>query len=150
LEKSNDNKIRIKKEKKIKGDVRIRIMKDLTIILKNEPGMLANMGESLGKMGINMEGLCGFPLKNEAMVHILVEDDETARWVLEDAGFEVRAVREVLVLDIGHIVGKPGTGGKMARKIGNAGVNIDLIYFAENNRIVLGVDNLEKARNALI
>jgi hypothetical protein len=149
LEKSNDNKIRIKKEKKIKGDVRIRIMKDLAIILKNEPGMLANMGESLGKMGINMEGLCGFPLKNEAMVHILVEDDETARWVLEDAGFEVRAVREVLVLDIGHIVGKPGTGGKMARKIGNAGVNIDLIYFAENNRIVLGVDNLEKARNAL-
>ena len=124
-------------------------MKDLAIILKNEPGMLANMGDSLGKMGINMEGLCGFPLKNEAMVHILVEDDETARWVLEDAGFEVRAVREVLVLDIGHIVGKPGTGGKMARKIGNAGVNIDLIYFAENNRIVLGVDNLEKARNAL-
>ncbi|MFX0005870.1 MAG: amino acid-binding ACT domain-containing protein [Promethearchaeota archaeon] len=124
-------------------------MKDLTVILKNEPGMLANMGECLGKMGINMEGLCGFPLKNEAVVHILVEDDETARWALEDAGFEVRAVREVLVLDIGHIAGKPGTGGKMARKIGNAGVNIDLIYFAENNRIVLGVDNLEKARNAL-
>ncbi|MFX1378536.1 MAG: amino acid-binding protein [Promethearchaeota archaeon] len=125
-------------------------MRDLTVILKNEPGMLANMGEALGKMGINMEGLCGFPLKNEAVVHILVEDEETTRWALEDAGFEVRAVREVIVMDIGHIVGKPGTGGKMARKIGDAGVNIDLIYFAENNRIVVGVDNLEKARNALL
>ena len=125
-------------------------MKDLTVILKNEPGMLANMGEALGKMGINMEGLCGFPLKNEAIVHILVEDEETARWVLEDSEFEVQAVREVLVIDIDHIVGKPGTGGKMARKIGDAGVNIDLIYFAENNRIVFGVDNLEKARNALL
>ncbi|MFX1302833.1 MAG: amino acid-binding protein [Promethearchaeota archaeon] len=111
--------------------------------------MLADMGEALGKMGINMEGLCGFPLKGEGIVHILVEDETTARWALEEAGFQVRAVREVLVLDIGQIVGKPGTGGKMARKIGNAGVNIDLIYFAENNRIVLGVDNLDKARAAL-
>ena len=124
-------------------------MKDITISLKNKPGMLADMGELLGKNGINMEGLCGFPLKNEAIIHILVEDETTTRWVLEDAGYEVRAIREVLVVDIGNIVGKPGTGGKMARKIGNAGINIDLIYFAENNRLVLGVDNLEKARNAL-
>ena len=124
-------------------------MKDLTVILKNQPGMLADMGETLGKNGINMEGLCGFPLKNEGIIHLLVEDETTTRWVLEDAGFEVRAVREVLVLDIGNIVGKPGTGGKMARKIGNAGVNIDLIYLAENNRIVLGVDDLDKARAVL-
>ncbi len=124
-------------------------MKDLTVILKNQPGALADMGETLGKNGINMEGLCGFPQKNEGIIHLLVEDETTARWVLEDAGFEVRAVREVLVLDIGNIAGKPGTGGKMARKIGKAGVNIDLIYLAENNRIVLGVDDLDKARAAL-
>ena len=96
-----------------------------------------------------MEGLCGFPLKEEVIVHILVEADEIARRVLEDAGFDVRTAREVVVLDIGHIVGKAGSGGNMARKIGNAGVNIDLIYFAENNRIVLGVDDLDKARVAL-
>jgi len=124
-------------------------LKDLTVVLKNQPGTLADMGETLGKNGINMEGLCGFPLKNEAFIHILVEDEETTRWILENAGFEVRAVREVLVVDIGQSVGKPGTGGHMARKIGDAGVNIDLIYFAENNRIVLGVDDLEKARAAL-
>jgi hypothetical protein len=107
------------------------------------------MGEVLGNNGINMEGLCGFPLKDEGVIHILVEDETTTKWVLENEGFEVRAIREVLVLDIGNIAGKPGTGGKMARKIGKAGVNIDLIYLAENNRIVLGVDNIEKARVAL-
>ena len=107
------------------------------------------MGETLGKNGINMEGLCAFPQKGEGVVHILVEDETTTQWILEEAGFEVRAVREVLVIDIGNIIGKPGTGGKLARKIGNAGVNIDLIYLAENNRIVLGVDNLDKARAAL-
>lgn len=124
-------------------------MKDLTVIVKHKPGSLADMGEILGKNNINIEGLCGFPQKDEGIIHILVEDETTTRWILEDAGFEVRAVRDVIVLDIGNIAGKPGTGGRMARKIGNAGVNIDLIYLAENNRIVIGVDNLDKAHEAL-
>ncbi|MHA2038864.1 MAG: amino acid-binding ACT domain-containing protein [Promethearchaeota archaeon] len=124
-------------------------MKDLTVVLKNKPGNLADMGEILGQNNINMEGICGFPLQDEGIIHILVEDDTTTKWVLEAAGFEVRAVREVLVMDVGNIAGKPGTGGKIARKIGDAGVNIDLIYFAEQNKLVLGVDNMEKARGAL-
>jgi len=117
--------------------------------LENRPGALADMGETLGRSGINMEGLCGFPLKNEGIVHILVEDDTTARWALETAGFEVRAVREVIVLNIGNIAGEPGSGGKLARKIGDYGVNIDLVYMAEDNRIVLGVDDMKKAKIAL-
>ncbi|MCK4285657.1 MAG: amino acid-binding ACT domain-containing protein [Candidatus Lokiarchaeota archaeon] len=121
-------------------------MKDMKIVMKNQPGMLADMGEILGQNNINMEDICGFPLNDEGIIHILVEDETTTKWVLEAAGFEVRAVREVLVMDVGNIAGKPGTGGKIARKIGDAGVNIDLIYFAENNKLVLGVDNLEKAR----
>lgn len=124
-------------------------VKDLTVILKNKPGMLADMGEILGQNNINMEGICGFPLQDEGIIHILVEDETTTKWVLEAAGFEVRAVREVLVMDVGNIAGKPGTGGKIARKIGEAGVNIDLIYFAEHNKLVLGVDNMKRAKTAL-
>ena len=63
-------------------------MKDLTVILKNQPGTLADMGESLGKVGINMDGLCGFPQKGEGVIHILVEDETTAQWALEEAGFD--------------------------------------------------------------
>ena len=39
-------------------------MKDLTVILENRPGALADMGEKLGQSGINMEGICGFPANN--------------------------------------------------------------------------------------
>jgi len=124
-------------------------MKDIAVILENRPGALADMGEILGKNGINMEGLCGIPHNDEAIIHILVEDETVTRYVLESAGFKVSAVREVLVLDIGHIAGKPGSGGKLARKIGNVGVNIDLIYLAEHNKIVVGVDDIKRARNAL-
>jgi hypothetical protein len=127
-------------------------MKDLTVILKNIPGTLADLGETLGRNGINMEGICGFPLKDEAFIHILVEDETKTRSILEQAGFQVSAVREVLVLagqPGKNVLVEPGTGGRIARKIGNAGVNIDLIYFAALNRLVIGVDNLEKAKAAL-
>ena len=127
-------------------------MRDLTVILKHVPGELADLGETLGRNDINMEGICGFPLKDEGFIHILVEDGPKTRDILEQAGFKVSDVREVLVLT-GHpgtnILGKPGTGGEIARKIGNAGVNIDLIYFAGLNRLIIGVDNLEKAKAAL-
>jgi len=124
-------------------------MKDLAVIIENRPGALADLGELLGKNGINMEGLCGIPLKNEAIIHLLVEDETVARFVLEEAGFEISGVREVIVMDIGNIAGKPGSGGKMARKIGNLGVNIDLIYLAEHNKLVIGVDDIDRARVAL-
>ncbi|NHJ20847.1 MAG: amino acid-binding protein [Candidatus Lokiarchaeota archaeon] len=124
-------------------------MKDITVILENSPGTLADMGELLGKNGINMNGLCGIPLNDEGIIHILVDDETVAKYVLESAGFKVSAVREVLVLDIGNIAGKPGSGGKLARKIGNVGVNIDLIYLAEHNKIVIGVDDIKRARIAL-
>ncbi|GAI65338.1 unnamed protein product, partial [marine sediment metagenome] len=78
-------------------------MKDIAIILENRPGALADMGEVLGKNGINMEGLCGIPFNEGAVVHILVEDETVTRYVLESAGFKVSAVRDVLIMDIGRI-----------------------------------------------
>ena len=124
-------------------------MKDFTLVLKNQLGTFADLGEALGKAGINMEGLCGIPCEGEGLIHVLVKDAIATRKVLEDANIEIRAERDVFVLDIGRKVSKPGTGGEMARKLANAGVNIDLIYVGENNKLVLGVDDMEKARAAL-
>ena len=125
------------------------MLKDLTIILENKPGILADLGELLGRHNINMEALCGTPLNDESVLHIVVEDETTTKYILEQEGFTVSAIRDVIVLDMADVAGKAGSGGKLARKIGNAGVNIDTIYLAENNRIVLGVDNIDKALTAL-
>lgn len=127
-------------------------MKDLTVILENSPGKFADLGELLGKNHINMEGVCGIPLKDEAFIHILVEDATKTRSILEQAGYQVTAEREVLVLTGKpgmNVLDQPGTGGRIARKIANAGVNIELLYFAGLNRLVIGADDLEKAKAAL-
>ena len=120
--------------------------KDLTVILKDRPGTLADLGEALGNAGINMGGMCGFPSEGKAVIHILVEDGAGARRVLENAGLEVSGEREVLVLEVED---RPGAFGDIARKIANAGVNINLAYLATKTRLVIGADNLAKAKAAL-
>jgi hypothetical protein len=119
--------------------------KDLTVILADRPGTLADMGEALGRAGINIDGVCGFPCGGEGVGHLLVEDSAAARRALEDAGIEVREERQVLVLEIED---RPGALGEISRRIADAGANIDLIYVASNNRLVLGVDDLDRAQAA--
>jgi hypothetical protein len=120
--------------------------KDLTILLEDRPGTMADVGEALGKAGVNIKGLCGFPCEGMGMAHILVQDAVAAREALEAIGIEVRHERQVLVLDIED---RPGALGEVGRRIANAGVNADLVYLATATRLVLGVDDIEKARAAL-
>jgi hypothetical protein len=46
---------------------------DLTVILADRPGTLADVGEALGKSGINIDGMCGFPCEGKGVLHILVD-----------------------------------------------------------------------------
>ena len=123
---------------------------DVTILLDNQPGQLATMGEILGKAGINIEGMCGFLVEGKGEIHILVRNGSAARKVLEKAGFDARNVRPVLVRDLEN---KPGTLGEAARKLADAGVNLTLLYLAADNHLVLGVDpgtdNWDKALAAI-
>lgn len=121
-------------------------MKDLTIVLENRPGTLASIGESLGQAGVNIEGFCGFPAEGQATGHLLVEDAAAARQAIEQAGAKVTEERDVLVLDLEN---RAGALGRTAGKIADAGVNIELVYLASNNRVVVGADDLDKARAAL-
>ena len=120
--------------------------KDLTVILEDRPGTLADVGEALGKAGINIDGLCGFPCEGKGILHILVEDAAAACRALEEIGLEVRDERQILILDLED---RPGAFGDVTRSIANAGVNIDLIYAATNTRLVIGVDDLGKAEVAV-
>lgn len=122
------------------------MVKDLTIILEDRPGTLADMGEILGDAGINMEGMCAVTYEGGSAVHILVEDSAGARQALEAKGIKVSAERDVLVMDIDD---HPGALGVLARELADAGVNIELVYLATKTRLVLGVDDLKKAQGAL-
>jgi hypothetical protein len=122
-------------------------MKDLTVMLDDRPGALADLGEAAGNAGINIEGVCGTTQEGQGAIHILVQDEAATRAALGEAGIEVGGERDVLVVDVED---RPGSMGEVARRVGDAGVNIELVYttFGEV-RLVLGVDDIDKARAAL-
>ncbi|MCH7902096.1 MAG: ACT domain-containing protein [Acidobacteria bacterium] len=120
---------------------------DIKVTLEDRPGTLAHLGEATGAAGINIDGGCGFLCEEgaKAVFHFLVEDPAAARQVCEAAGGDV-GEREVLVVDVDD---RPGELGRIARRITDAGVNIDLFYLAADTRFVIGVDDLDAARAAL-
>jgi len=119
---------------------------DFTIMLPNRPGVLANLSTTLGKAGINIEGVSGTQYHDKVVLHMLFEQAEEAQALFYKNKVTILSTREVLVMDIKD---KPGELGKISQKMANAEVNIDFLYLATGNRLVLGVDDPEKAIVAL-
>jgi len=121
-------------------------MKDLTVVLVNKPGTLADAFEALGEASVNMVGACGFPAAGEGILHVLVENVAAARRAIESVGLEVRDERDVVVLN--PLPAQPGTAGAVLRRIANQGVNVDLAYLAEDGRFVLSGDDVPALERA--
>jgi hypothetical protein len=122
-------------------------MRDLTVVLDDKPGALAELGEATGATDINIEGMCATTGGGKGEIHILVEYGEATLAALKEAGMEVSEDRDVLVVEVQD---RPGTMAEVARKVGDAGVNIEFAYTTFGGvRLVLGVDDLDKARAAM-
>jgi hypothetical protein len=120
---------------------------DLTLYLDDQPGELARVGNVLGKAGANIVGLCAVSSGGgRAEVHILVDDATPAFEALKGAAITIAAEQEVMVLEIED---RPGALGEVARKLGDAKVNVTTAYLATNTRLVLAADNLAAAKSAL-
>ena len=119
--------------------------KDLTVVLVDRPGTLADALQAVGRAGINIDGACGFGCAGECIFHLVVADGAAARRALEAAGQTVRAEREVIVCPVED---RPGAAGAIFRSIADAGVNVDLMYLTAAGQLVIGADDLEKAEHA--
>ena len=119
-------------------------MYDVAIRLENRPGAMAEMGEALGTAGVSVEGGGGWVADGTATMHFLFDDGEAARKALEAVGIEVLVVREVLVQKLRQDV--PGQLGKIARRMSDAGVNIEVVYSDHANQLCLVVDDFEQGK----
>ena len=88
----------------------------------------------------------------EVMNEILPDDAidpsqlEITMMRLEENKIEETGEREVMVIEAQD---RPGELGDLSRRLANAGANIDLSYVVANDRLVIGVDDIDKARAAL-
>ena len=122
---------------------------DLTVILKDEPGQLAQLGEATGAAGANIQGLAAFTGDGHGVIHLLFDDSDVtrAREAIGGTGMGIADEREVLVVDIRDA---PGTLGELSRSLAEVNVNIDFAYTTFGGvRIVIATDDLANARRAL-
>jgi hypothetical protein len=119
---------------------------DLVIDIENTPGALAEVAAAISDAGVNLAAATCVGPGNRAQLHILVPHAEAARHVLAISHVEVSSEREVVVVDVQD---RPGVLADLTRKIAAAGVNLDLVYVATQNRIVFGADDIEGLRAAV-
>jgi hypothetical protein len=117
------------------------------VILEDQPGELARLGEAAGMNGVNLLGMAAFTGDGRGVIHVLVDDAAEARAALAGAGMQIADEREALVVDIQD---QPGSLGGLARSLAEANVNIELAYTTFGGvKVVIVTDDLDAARAAL-
>ncbi len=122
--------------------------KQLSVFLKNEPGVLAEVCSALVGKAVNLLGLSVSDTVDHAVVRMIISDPEGARDVFEERGTLVMET-EVLAIEMPH---KPGALAETSRKLGEAGVNIEYAYgsaYGEKARLYVRVNSISRAREAL-
>ncbi|HEU4750530.1 MAG TPA: ACT domain-containing protein [Acidimicrobiia bacterium] len=120
-------------------------MTEFVVHMDNRPGMLASLTEVLAAAGVNIEALAAFGFDGEGVVRLVVDDAESARRALREAGL---AAEEMQVLSA-FLPHAPGELATVTRKLADSGINIDAVYVinssAEGIELAIAVDQPETA-----
>ena len=117
---------------------------DLSVILPTGAAV-TELSRLTDDADIPFGGACGFLWGDAPVLHYLVVDESNARDVLEEAGFDVMAEREVLVVNNGS----RQLLTEVTDRLTTAGIRLDIMYMTADGRLVIGVDDFHKAQTAL-
>jgi hypothetical protein len=119
---------------------------DLVIDIDNTPGALADVAAAISDAGVNISAATCVGPGDTAELHILVKHAEAVRHSLGISHLGISREREVVVIDVHD---RPGILADLTRKIAKAGVDLDLVYIATQNRVVFGAKDLDGLKAAL-
>ncbi len=120
-------------------------MIEFSVKLSNRPGQLATLSRELAAAGVNIEALAAITSGPEGFVKMVVDHEDSARRVLQDAGvgYEERRIITAVLHD------KPGALADMAEALATIGVNIEAMYLLRSNgdglHFAVAVDDPESA-----
>ena len=119
---------------------------DLVIDIENTPGALAEIAGAISDAGVNIAAATCVGSGERAELHILVPYAEAAKHLLAISHLAVTREREVVVVNVED---RPSVLADLTRRIARAGVNLDLVYVATQNRLVFGSPDLGALRASL-
>jgi hypothetical protein len=119
------------------------VARDLTVRLEaDRPGELAGVVQALSRSGVNIEGIAEI----EGVVHVLARDPSAARGALRSRGYQIDGELEVVVLSL---TDRPGELAMILQRLAEAEVNVRFTYLATGTRVVIGTDDVTRARQAI-
>jgi hypothetical protein len=124
--------------------------KQLTVWVQDRPGMLGEIGAALGAKKANIRAFTAWVEGDRGGIRLVVDKHATAKKVLAGRGWET-AEDEVLAVTLAD---SPGSLGKVAEKLGDAGVNINYAYAgtagsARRVNVYFGVSDIKTALKAV-
>jgi hypothetical protein len=88
--------------------------------LKNEPGSMATLAETLAARGVDLRAIGGGGIGDSGHVIMTTADDETTRAVLEEGAYTYYEGESILA----EVDDRPGGMARIARQLADSGVNI--------------------------
>jgi hypothetical protein len=124
-------------------------MNAFIVDLKNQPGEFAKVAESIAEKGIDITAFSGATCGDSGSVILLTSDEAGTRRALSDGQWKHRPIELVTVA----LADQPGTLAQAARRLANAGVNIEAAVptgmSGNNVHVAFATDNPTKAKEAL-
>jgi hypothetical protein len=120
----------------------------LSLFLKNKPGVLADVCKTLTDYEVNIRGMSVSDTVDHAVVRLVVDNPQKASHSLGEHGV---LVVETDVLQV-NLANKPGELAKIARKLARGKVNIEYAYGTSNGAqatIYLRVSDTKKGLQVL-
>jgi len=123
----------------------MKTVKQIDLLLKNEPGTLAMLSELLGVNGINIIAFYVTTEKDEGRLHFVANDPDKAVNVLKTAGYKIDE-QDVIACETPH---HPGGLNAVLKPLKAAKINVDYIYpcigTGETTVLILGVGPVKEA-----
>lgn len=98
--------------------------KQLSFSLPNRPGLLSEVSSAIAGAKVNVTAICAYEMGQTAYFVMNVDSNAKAKKALAAIGADVRE-EDVVVVEMPNRIGELE---KVARKIADAGINIEYVY----------------------
>ena len=126
------------------------MLKQISVVLKNVPGQLADLSELLGKEGVNIRAISVADTSEVSTVRIVVDEPAKALNILHGNAFQVYETEVLAVETPDH----PGGLNAVVKPLKEAKINVHYLYpflgrASDQAIVILGVDKIKDAEKVL-
>lgn len=98
--------------------------KQLTVWVEDRPGVLGEVAGALGTKKVNIQAFLAAVVEGRGAIRMVVDKPALAKKVFAERGWE-NSEEDVVAVTLAD---KPGSLGSIAKKLGEAGINIQYAY----------------------